>query len=87
MVWLREKTAPVTATQLNLLSFEIVGPNGKAVDDSNLMEMGSNAEFIKKEDGPVFAHLHPDGVGPNGIGSVETGGFQFTASGVATAAK
>jgi hypothetical protein len=64
MVWLREKTPPIAATQLNLFSFEIVGPDGKAVDDLEpYMGMGGHAEFIK-EDGSVFAHVHPTGSVP-----------------------
>jgi hypothetical protein len=64
MVWLRDKAKHVTATQLNLFSFEIVGPDGKPVDDLEpYMGMGGHAEFIKT-DGSVFAHLHPTGSVP-----------------------
>ena len=64
MVWLRDKTKPIAATQLNLFSFEIVGPAGKPVDDLEpYMEMGGHAEFIKT-DGSVFAHMHPTGSVP-----------------------
>jgi hypothetical protein len=61
MVWLRDKAKPIAATQLNLFSFEIVGPDGKPVDDLEpYMGMGGHAEFIKT-DGSVFAHVHPTG--------------------------
>ena len=64
MIWLRDKTKPIAATQLNLFSFEIVGPDGKPVDDLEpYMGMGGHAEFIK-EDGSVFAHVHPTGSVP-----------------------
>jgi len=64
MVWVRDKTKPIAATQLNLFSFEIVGPNGKPVDDLEpYMGMGGHAEFIKT-DGSVFAHVHPTGSVP-----------------------
>ena len=59
MVWHDEK--PIIATQLNLFSFEILGPDGKPVNDLEpYMGMGGHAEFIK-EDGSVFAHVHPAG--------------------------
>jgi hypothetical protein len=61
MVWLRDKTKPIAATQLNLFSFEIVGPDGNPVGDLEpYMGMGGHAEFIKT-DGSVFAHVHPTG--------------------------
>jgi len=69
MIWVRDKTKSgtvkqITATQLNLFSFEIVGPDGKPVDDLEpYMGMGGHAEFIKT-DGSVFAHVHPTGSVP-----------------------
>lgn len=64
MVWLHDKTKPIIATQLDLFSFEIVGPDGKPVNDLEpYMGMGGHAEFIK-EDGSVFAHVHPTGSVP-----------------------
>jgi hypothetical protein len=64
MVWVHDKTKPIIATQLNLFSFEIVGPDGKPVSDLEpYMGMGGHAEFIK-EDGSVFAHVHPTGSVP-----------------------
>jgi len=64
MIWVHDKTKPITATQLNLFSFEIVGPDGKPVDDLEpYMGMGGHAEFIKT-DGSVFAHVHPTGSVP-----------------------
>jgi hypothetical protein len=42
----------------------IVGPDGKALNDLKpYMGMGGHAEFIK-EDGSVFAHVHPTGSVP-----------------------
>jgi hypothetical protein len=50
--------------RLDGYSFEIVGPNGKPVNDLEpYMGMGGHAEFIK-EDGSVFAHVHPTGSVP-----------------------
>jgi hypothetical protein len=64
MIWVHEKTKPIVATQLNLFSFEIVGPGGKPVDDLEpYMGMGGHAEFIRR-DGSVFAHVHPTGSVP-----------------------
>jgi hypothetical protein len=64
MIWVRDKTKPIAATQLNLFSFEIMGPDGKPVDDLEpYMGMGGHAEFIKT-DGSVFAHVHPTGSVP-----------------------
>ncbi len=64
MVWLRDQSKPIVARQINLFSFEIVGPDGKAVNDLEpYMGMGGHAEFIK-EDGSVFAHVHPTGSVP-----------------------
>ncbi len=64
MIWIHDKTKPILATQLNLFSFEIVGPDGKPVDDLEpYMGMGGHAEFIK-DDGTVFAHVHPTGSVP-----------------------
>jgi hypothetical protein len=64
MVWLRDQSKPIVARQINLFSFEIAGPDGKAVNDLEpYMGMGGHAEFIK-EDGSVFAHVHPTGSVP-----------------------
>jgi hypothetical protein len=64
MVWVHDRTKPIIATRLNLFSFEIVGPDGRPVNDLEpYMGMGGHAEFIK-EDGSVFAHVHPTGSVP-----------------------
>jgi hypothetical protein len=64
MVWLHDKMKPIIATELNLFSFEVVDPDGKPVNDLEpYMGMGGHAEFIK-EDGSVFAHVHPTGSVP-----------------------
>jgi hypothetical protein len=64
MVWLHDDTKPIIPTQLNLFSFEIVGPDGQPVNDLEpYMGMGGHAEFIK-DDGSVFAHVHPTGSVP-----------------------
>ena len=64
MIWLHDPSKPIAATQLNLFSFEITGPDGKRVTDLEpYMGMGGHAEFIK-EDGSVFAHVHPTGSVP-----------------------
>jgi hypothetical protein len=64
MIWLHDQSKPIVATQVQLFSFEIVGPDGKAVNDLEpYMGMGGHAEFIK-EDGSVFAHVHPTGSVP-----------------------
>lgn len=61
MVWNNEKGKPVKATALTLFSFGIVGPDGKAARDLEpYMGMGGHVEFVK-QDGSVFAHVHPSG--------------------------
>jgi hypothetical protein len=64
MIWVRDQTKALSATDLNLFSFEIAGPEGKPVNDLEpYMGMGGHAEFIKT-DGSVFAHVHPTGSVP-----------------------
>lgn len=64
MIWVHDSAKPVIAKQVELFSFEITGPDGKPVNDLEpYMGMGGHAEFIK-EDGSVFAHLHPTGSVP-----------------------
>jgi hypothetical protein len=64
MVWLHDETKPVIAKQAGLFSFQITGPDGRPVNDLEpYMGMGGHAEFIK-EDGSVFAHVHPTGSVP-----------------------
>jgi hypothetical protein len=64
MIWLHDQSKPIVATQVQLFAFEITGPDGKAVNDLEpYMGMGGHAEFIK-EDGSVFAHVHPTGSVP-----------------------
>jgi len=61
MVWEHEKTKPISAKEVMLYSFSILGPDGKPVTDLEpYMGMGGHAEFIKL-DGSVFAHIHPSG--------------------------
>ncbi len=61
MVWLHDKAKPVAAKELNLYTFSITGPDGKTVSDLEpYMGMGGHAEFVR-EDGAVFAHIHPSG--------------------------
>jgi hypothetical protein len=61
MVWAHDKTKPISAKDLSLYSFSIVGPDGKPVADLEpYMGMGGHAEFVK-QDGSVFAHIHPSG--------------------------
>jgi hypothetical protein len=64
MVWMRDLSKPTMAKQVALFSFAIAGPDGKPVNDLEpYMGMGGHAEFIK-EDGSVFAHVHPTGSVP-----------------------
>jgi hypothetical protein len=61
MVWTHDKTKPISFRDLTLYSFSIVGPNGKTASDLEpYMGMGGHCEFVK-EDGSVFAHIHPSG--------------------------
>jgi hypothetical protein len=64
MVWLHDPAQPVVARQVTLFTFAIEGPDGKPVNDLEpYMGMGGHAEFVK-EDGSVFAHVHPTGSVP-----------------------
>jgi hypothetical protein len=61
MIWAHDKTKPISAKDLNLYAFSIAGPDGKTVADLEpYMGMGGHAEFVK-QDGSVFAHIHPSG--------------------------
>jgi hypothetical protein len=61
MVWLHDAAKPIAAKAMTLFSFSITGPDGKPVTDLEpYMGMGGHAEFIK-QDGSVFAHVHPSG--------------------------
>ena len=51
---------PVKARLVNNFSFSILGPDGKEAALEPYMGMGGHAEFVK-EDGSVFAHVHPTG--------------------------
>ena len=62
MIWTHDKTKPISAKEVNLYAFTIVGPDGKPVSDLEpYMGMGGHAEFVK-QDGSVFAHIHPQQV-------------------------
>lgn len=50
----------VKARLVNNFAFAIVGPDGKEAALEPYMGMGGHAEFVK-EDGSVFAHVHPTG--------------------------
>ena len=61
MVWNNERDLKITPNQVNIYSFSILDPAGKPVADLEpYMGMGGHAEFVK-EDGTVFAHVHPSG--------------------------
>lgn len=61
MVWQHDKSKPVSAKAPTLFSFAIIGPDGQPVKDLEpYMGMGGHAEFVK-QDGTVFAHVHPSG--------------------------
>ena len=63
MEWIREDQS-IHPRKVNLFSFAIYGPDGQPVHDLEpYMGMGGHAEFIK-EDGSVFAHVHPTGSVP-----------------------
>jgi hypothetical protein len=63
MEWIRGDQL-IRPRKVNLFSFSIYGPDGQPVHDLEpYMGMGGHAEFIK-EDGSVFAHVHPTGSVP-----------------------
>jgi hypothetical protein len=60
MVWERG-TAPLRAQQATVFKFRIEDKDGKpATDLENYMGMAGHALFMK-DDGSVFAHVHPEG--------------------------
>lgn len=64
MIRVQGDAKPMVAKQVALFSFAIAGPDGKPLNDLEpYMGMGGHAEFIK-EDGSVFAHVHPTGSVP-----------------------
>ena len=64
MVWKHDAAKPIKATQVNLFTFALEGPDGKpATEMEPYMGMGGHAEFVK-HDGSVFAHVHPTGSVP-----------------------
>lgn len=60
MVWERG-TAPLRAQRATVFTFRVEDKDGKpAADLENYMGMAGHAMFIK-DDGTVFAHVHPEG--------------------------
>jgi len=60
MVWERG-TAPLRAQRATVFTFRVEDKDGKpATDLENYMGMSGHAVFIK-DDGTVFAHVHPEG--------------------------
>jgi hypothetical protein len=63
IVWDRDST-PLKARQAGVFKFRLVDPHGKPVEDAELyMGMSGHAAFVKN-DGTVFAHVHPSGSVP-----------------------
>ncbi|MGI8989638.1 MAG: hypothetical protein ACR2I2_08650 [Bryobacteraceae bacterium] len=60
LVWLRGN-APMVAKRMELFQFQLEDPNGKPARDTEpYMGMAGHAEFVK-DNGKVFAHVHPAG--------------------------
>ncbi|MDQ6707727.1 MAG: hypothetical protein M3Z85_17335, partial [Acidobacteriota bacterium] len=60
MVWLRG-TAPMVAKRMELFQFRLENANGTTAGDMQpYMGMAGHAEFVK-DNGTVFAHVHPAG--------------------------
>jgi hypothetical protein len=63
MEWVRDP-APLKARQASVFKFRMLDKNGKPVEDEELyMGMLGHAAFVKN-DGTVFAHVHPSGSVP-----------------------
>jgi len=61
--WIRDST-PLKARQATIFKFRLLDRNGKPVEDFELyMGMPGHAAFLKN-DGTVFAHVHPSGSVP-----------------------
>lgn len=61
IVWDRDSSAPLRAKKVSLFKFRLVDKAGNPVPDQELyMGMLGHAAFIKN-DGTVFAHIHPSG--------------------------
>jgi hypothetical protein len=64
IVWDRDASAPLLAKKASLFKFKLIGKDGQPVSDEELyMGMLGHAAFIKN-DGTVFAHVHPSGSVP-----------------------
>ena len=63
IVWDRDP-APLKARQAGIFKFRLVDRDGKPVEDAEpYMGMSGHAAFLKN-DGTVFAHVHPSGSVP-----------------------
>jgi hypothetical protein len=63
IVWDRDP-APLKARKAGIFKFRLVDRDGKPVEDAELyMGMSGHAAFVKN-DGTVFAHVHPSGSVP-----------------------
>ncbi|MBZ5602661.1 MAG: hypothetical protein LAO79_10180 [Acidobacteriia bacterium] len=61
--WVRD-ASPIKSRQASIFKFRLVDKNGKPVEDEELyMGMLGHAAFVKN-DGSVFAHVHPSGSVP-----------------------
>jgi hypothetical protein len=61
IVWDRDGSSPLQAKKVSLFKFKLVDKDGAPVPDAELyMGMPGHAAFVKN-DGTVFAHIHPSG--------------------------
>jgi hypothetical protein len=61
IVWDRDTSSPLEAKKVSLFKFKLVDKDGAPVPDAELyMGMPGHAAFVK-DDGTVFAHIHPAG--------------------------
>lgn len=64
IVWDRDSSAPLRARKTGIFRFKLIGRDGNPVPDEELyMGMLGHAAFVKN-DGTVFAHIHPSGSVP-----------------------
>jgi hypothetical protein len=61
IVWDRDSSSPLQAKNVSVFKFKLVDKDGNPVPDAELyMGMPGHAAFVKN-DGTVFAHIHPSG--------------------------
>lgn len=70
VVWLHDAARPIRAREPQVFRFAVQGPDGPE-ELEPYMGMAGHAEFVK-QDGSVFAHVHPSGTVPMASAMIAT---------------